>query len=220
MTNPPPPPPGYDAERTRTRTQDADRRPRGRLSNGLMAFVLVDVVLVLAVVVVAVITFSGSDGRPSQPTGPAASATGTQAPGSPAPAEQTPEAPTPGDEPGSPPVPEPVTFASPSRNIGCTIDEAGVRCGIASLAKEPEAVEGCDGTVGFVWDVTAAGVDTPCTPTDQKPAKAPTSVNVLGYGQRATGFGFTCTSAEAGVTCVHDESGRGFLLARAGGRAL
>ena len=178
--------------------------PRPRLSNGMIAFILVDVILVLAVVIVAFVTFRG----PSSPSTPAATTTTSSA------------APTVAGE-----VPAPVertgtarTFASPSGNITCTVDETGARCGIASLANDPAPVEGCDGSVGHVYVVTPEGVpEVPCVSKDEKPAKAKKSVEVLDYGEVVREFGYTCMSEEAGVTCTDDTTGRGFTLARAGG---
>ena len=40
-------------------------------------------------------------------------------------------------------------------------------------------------------------------------------VPALDYGETTSAHGFTCESAESGVTCRHDESGYGFTVARA-----
>jgi hypothetical protein len=181
--------------------------PRPRLSNGMIAFILVDVVLVLAVVIVAFVTFRG----PGAPSSPTATSTTTSSATPSATAGQ--DAPAPVERTGTA-----RTFASPSGNITCTIDENGARCGIANLANDPAPVEGCDGSVGHVYVVTTAGVpEVPCVPKNEKPKKAGKKVDVLGYGEVAREFGYTCTSEEAGVTCTDDTTGRGFTLARAGG---
>lgn len=179
---------------------------RPRLSNGMIAFILVDVVLVLAVVIVAFVTFRG----PGSPSTPAPTTTTARSSASPSAAG---EDPAPVERTGTA-----RTFASPSGNITCTIDETGARCGIASLANDPAPVEGCDGSVGHVYVVTTAGVpEVPCVSKDDKPKKAGKKVDVLDYGAVAREFGYTCTSEEAGVTCTDDTTGRGFTLARAGG---
>lgn len=180
--------------------------PRPRLSNGMIAFILVDVILVLAVVIVAFVTFRG----PSSPSTPTATSTATSS-ATPSAAGQ--DAPAPVERTGMA-----RTFASPSGNITCTIDETGARCGIASLANDPAPVEGCDGSVGHVYVVTTAGVpEVPCVSKDDKPKKAGKKVDVLDYGAVVREFGYTCMSEEAGVTCTDDTTGRGFTLARAGG---
>ena len=179
---------------------------RPRLSNGMIAFILVDVVLVLAVVIVAFVTFRG----PGSPSTPAPTTTTARSSASPSAAG---EDPAPVERTGTA-----RTFASPSGNITCTIDETGARCGIASLANDPAPVEGCDGSVGHVYVVTTAGVpEVPCVSKDDKPKKAGKKVEVLDYGAVVREFGYTCTSEEAGVTCTDDTTGRGFTLARAGG---
>lgn len=184
--------------------------PRPGLSNGMIAFILVDVVLVLAVVIVAFVTFRGPGAPATSPTPPATSATSATSAPAPAPTDAG------GEVPGRSGTP--VTFASPSGNITCSIEETGARCGIASLAKDPAPVDGCDGSVGHVYLVTAEGLpEVPCVAKGDKPKKADKSVNVLGYGQSAREFGYTCLSEEAGVTCTDDATGRGFSLARGGG---
>lgn len=108
-----------------------------------------------------------------------------------------------------------VTFASPSRNIACTIDGAAATCAIAQFSYSPPAVPGCTGTSGHEVQVTADGARWLCT-QGAAPARAGSGVDVLAYGQSIAVNGFTCTSAESGMTCLHDASGRSFSLARGG----
>lgn len=182
---------------------------RKPLGPGLVAFIVIDVVLVLGVVIAAVVLLGGGSGAPgASPTTPVAGATTSVAPSAPV---------TSAVRPGG----TDQRFATPSGNIVCDITADGARCGIASLAQKPAPVDGCDGSVGFVYVVDGSGkVDVPCVPKKELPKKAGKDVNVLGYGQTSAAYGFTCTSEESGMACVDDATGSGFSLARAGGRAL
>lgn len=209
----PPPPPGPPGP--------GGTAARRRMSPGLLAFLIVDVILVIAVVIAAIVILGGDDdtssARPSTTTTAPASPTDDADPSEPA--EPTTE---PGEETTSPegPTDEPTLFASPSGNISCSISAEGARCGIAQLASKPAAIDSCDGTVGYVYVVTESGVEVPCVDKGDRPKKAEGGTTVLDYGEEATGFGYTCESAEDGVTCRYDETGRGFQLARAGGQVF
>jgi len=187
--------------------------PRRPLGPGLVAFIIVDVVLVVGVVVAAFVLLGGDRGGPQaspRTTSPGSSTTAA----SPAPSPSTTGA---SERPGG----TDQRFASPSGNIVCDITSAGARCGIASLAQKPAPIDGCDGSVGFVYVVDETGkVDVPCVPKKELPKKAGKDVNVLGYGQTSSAYGFTCTSDEQGMACVDEVSGSGFQLARAGGRVV
>lgn len=209
---PPPGPPGPGGASTRR-----------RLSPGLLAFLIVDVVLVIAVVIAAIVILGDGDSEPT-----ASPTTTSSAPVSPdattsAPEPSEPTTTEPGTETTSPdegPTDEPTLFASPSGNITCAISAEGARCGIAQLASKPASIDTCDGSVGYVYIVTEAGVEVPCVAKGDRPKTAEGGTSVLDYGKEATGFGFTCESAEDGVTCRNDASGRGFQLARAGGQVF
>lgn len=180
------------------------------LGPGIIAFIVIDVVLVLGVVIAAIILLGGGGDRPGAPgasrTTPAPTVTTTSS----APTTST-------ERPGG----TDQRFATPSGNIVCDITVSGARCGIASLAQKPAPVDGCDGSVGYVYVIDASGkVDVPCVPKKDLPKKGGSDVNVLGYGQRSSAFGFTCTSEESGMSCVDDVTRSGFSLARAGGRVL
>jgi hypothetical protein len=181
------------------------------------------VVLVVAVVLAAIVILGGDDGEPtaspattsSAPVSPDATATTA-----PEPSEPTTQPSTETTPPDEGPTEEPTLFASPSGNITCAISAEGARCGIAQLASKPASIDTCDGSVGYVYIVTEAGVEVPCVAKGDRPKTAEGGTSVLDYGEEATGFGFTCESAEDGVTCRNDASGRGFQLARAGGQVF
>ncbi|WP_157803654.1 hypothetical protein [Luteimicrobium subarcticum] len=112
-------------------------------------------------------------------------------------------------------APVKVRFASPSRNITCAMSKDAVTCDIADLAKTPAPVDGCEGTVGYVATLDAAGkVGAPCAAS--RPAAAPSSVSVLAYGKQRSAGPFTCHSTREGVRCTEKSSGKGFTIAKAG----
>ncbi len=210
----PPPPPGPPGP--------GGAAARRRLSPGLLAFLIVDVILVIAVAIAAIVILGDDDG--DAPLSSPATTTSAP-PSSDTPAPTTPEPSAPTTEPDAEatdegPTDEPTLFASPSGNITCAISAEGARCGIAQLASKPASIDTCDGSVGYVYIVTEAGVEVPCVAKGERPKKAEGGTTVLDYGDEATGFGFTCESAEDGVTCRNDASGRGFQLARAGGQVF
>lgn len=106
-------------------------------------------------------------------------------------------------------------FASPSRNIACTLGSDAVTCTIAEFSYPAPQVEGCDGDVGHALTLTADGARWDCVEGDP-PGPAAADVEVLPYGGSVTVASFTCTSAESGVTCREAESGHSFTLARGG----
>lgn len=180
------------------------RKPLGA---GWITFIVIDVILVVAVLIVAIVVFTGGGrGDDSVATGPTSSAAPQETEASKAPQESGDDASSSSDEV--------TTVASPSGNIVCTITEDEASCSIAELAKKPKKDKSCDGSIGYVYSVSADGVETPCA--DSKPGKAASDVKVLEYGQTASAFGFTCSSEEAGMGCSDDASGHGFRLARAG----
>jgi len=187
----PPPPPGGG-------------KRRRRLTPGWIAFIAVDALLIVAAVIFAVQIF----GAP-----PVRNADTAEGPGTQATAQATEPAPEKTEKP------KPLAqFASPSRNITCSIFDDAVTCGIAELDQQPAPVENCSGTTGYV--VTIAGADgkvaVPCVEARDKPKTAGKKMDVLDYGESVTQGDFTCTSAESGMQCRHDPSGSGFSLARAG----
>lgn len=104
-------------------------------------------------------------------------------------------------------------FASPSRNIACSMSASGAVCEIGEHSFEPPpkpadceldhgtmlAVEGgaraeflCHGDTAFTEDAT-----------------------VVQYGSRITNGLFTCSSSESGMACASASGAHGFELARA-----
>lgn len=185
------------------------RRRRGRLTAGWIAFIAVDAVLLVVAVVFAVQVLGGGSASTEEP-GPGA---GAEAPADQDPGEQDGA----GDDPSQAPAEVLAQFASPSRNITCEITTAGASCGIAELDQQPAPVEGCDGTTGYVVALDGDGrVSLPCVPPSEQPEKASEGADVLEYGESITEGDYTCSSAESGMSCTYDPSGRGFSLARAG----
>lgn len=181
--------------------------PAGRkLTPGWIAFIAIDVALVVAALIFAVNLLGGPDETPggNDPTGVASGGT--------APATDGPAAPEPWAVPAGSAV-----FAAPSGNITCYITDDEARCGIFKLNNQPAPVDTCAGTVGYVATVDAQGnIGYPCIAADQQPQPAAADVQKLAYGQTTTVNGFTCSSADSGMTCVADATGRGFTIAKAG----
>ncbi len=186
------------------------REPRKRrgLTPGWIAFIAVDALLLIVAVVFAIQIFG--DSPSTDPAGPGAGAQATQGTG-----EQGDDATQDGGAAADAEVL--AEFASPSRNITCQITSAGASCGIAELNQQPAPVEGCDGTTGYVVALDGEGqVSLPCVPTAEQPKKAGGGMDVLEYGDSITEGDYTCSSADTGMSCTYDPSGRGFSLARAG----
>ncbi|AEG43849.1 hypothetical protein [Isoptericola variabilis] len=195
-------------------TGGTSRRRKGGLTPGWIAFIAVDALLLIVAVVFAVQIFAGGGGAPTDEAeaGAGAGAQATQEAGEDAQGTEDDAA---ADElPAGEVLAE---FASPSRNITCQITTAGASCGIAELDQQPAPVEGCDGTTGYVVAIDGEGrVSLPCVPSSDQPQKAGDGTSVLEYGQSVTEGDYTCSSAETGMSCTYDPSGRGFSLARAG----
>ncbi|WP_144425622.1 hypothetical protein [Cellulosimicrobium cellulans] len=181
-------------------------RRSDRLSPGWIAFIVVDALLVIGAIVFAIsLLGGGGDDDPAGGATPPPSATAT---------EGTEEAP-----PAEPTVSE--TFASESLNITCEVTDLSATCVIAQLGTQPAPVAGCDGTVGYKVVLGADGsVEQPCVPAAEQPQPAPGGTAVLDYGTSKTVGPFTCDSAETGMTCRDDATGKGFTIARAGIRTL
>jgi len=182
-----------------------------RLPPWLVVFIAFDVLLVAGA---AWLLLGGSSGSDADDAGPSASPTSESSTGA-------------SDAPADPAEPDPsptleidpaeaTVIASPTGNITCSIVPEGVRCGIASLAAEPAPVDGCEGTVGHVVELTSSGVSTPCVPDAEKPAEAGPDVAVLEYGATSEVNNFVCESTESGMRCTDTTTGDGFVLARAG----
>ncbi|WP_454084968.1 hypothetical protein [Georgenia sp. Marseille-Q6866] len=108
------------------------------------------------------------------------------------------------------PEPEAEYFASPSGNIVCALTPDSADCVISNFQYEPEDADCEEEGAGGHLRVEAAGASMPC-----EPLVVAGDVPALDYGETTTAHGFTCESAESGVTCRHDDSGYGFAVARA-----
>ena len=190
---------------------DATLGRRG-LPPSIIAFIVFDVLLVIAAVALA---FSlGSDDADAAGSKPQSSASASASD------EPSADATSPDEDTPSPSqTPDPLDadakqVASPTGNITCTLSPEGAECAIASLAAEPAATDGCEGSVGYVVTLGTSGVDTPCV-TDQ-PSEAGADVPVLGYGDAVAVNNFECVSTESGMKCSNTNTGQGFTLARAG----
>jgi hypothetical protein len=108
---------------------------------------------------------------------------------------------------------EVVAFASPTRNIGCTITPEAANCKIAQYMYETPSLEDCTGNAGNEIEVTAEGAHWVCR-TGSPPPPPSADVPDLDWGDSIAVYGFTCTSENDGVTCTHDETDHTFSLAR------
>ena len=105
----------------------------------------------------------------------------------------------------------PEYFRAPSGNIVCAVTVDSADCVIANFNYDPADADSCsnEGAGGHLR-VESAGSSMPCEPIVVAGEASP-----LAYGETMTAHGYTCGSAESGITCTHDESGYGFTVARA-----
>lgn len=103
-------------------------------------------------------------------------------------------------------------FTLPSRNISCSLTEAGATCWIAQATFTPPPGDGCQWR-GQVVTLDASGVHMPC-PAEQ-PVAGEDGVTVLEYGQSTVVGPWLCTSSDRGLECSSLDDGTGFTLARA-----
>jgi len=113
-------------------------------------------------------------------------------------------------------------FRAPSGNIHCMYfsgdGQAALRCDIQQISGRPPArPRDCDLEYGKAFEVMANA---------QRAARichgdtvADPNLRVLAYGQAWARGGFTCTSAETGITC-RNARGAGFELSRANQRVF
>ncbi len=164
--------------------------PRGPFGPAVVTLIVIDAVLVL--------TFAfmfGQRGLPSPPPGIAERAVSTSSSAT------------------SSPTVEPVRFASPTRNIACTIAPDAANCEISQFMYDAPTLDGCSADVGHEIEVTPEGAHWVCRTASPPPTPGP-EVTDLDWGDSVTEYGYTCSSENDGVTCVHDESGSSFHLAR------
>jgi hypothetical protein len=102
-------------------------------------------------------------------------------------------------------------FVSPSHNIGCVMEDNGVRCDIRDHSwQSPPKPKSCDVDYGGGVAVGKSGRAEFVCAGDTTLEAGP----VLGYGESVRKGRFRCTSEEAGMRCVNKRNGHGFLLAK------
>lgn len=103
-------------------------------------------------------------------------------------------------------------FQSPSKNIGCVATDGYARCDIRDRQWQPPAKPaGCEVDYGQGLLISAgepAGFV--CAGDTALDSDAP----VLAYGAATKRGLVRCESAQAGITCRDEESGRGFFISR------
>ena len=109
----------------------------------------------------------------------------------------------------------PAGFQSPSKNIACQyfdFDKQNIlRCDISAMDTKPRRPADCELDYGGAFEMNAKGAAARICHGDTVMDKA---LPVLGYGEVWQRGGFTCKSAQSGVTCFNADR-RGFSLARA-----
>ena len=172
-----------------------------RLTPAQILLIVVVSVLVLLFVVLLAGRLGGGDERSAAD----ASTTPAQAP-----AASGTATPAPREEDATPPA-ESEYFASPTGNIVCVMTVDSTECVISNFTYEATDAADCgDEGAGGHLRVEPAGASMPC-----EPLIVAGDVPSLPYGEAISAHGYTCESAESGVTCRHDESGYGFSVARA-----
>lgn len=102
-------------------------------------------------------------------------------------------------------------FVSPTRNIGCVMEKTGVRCDIRDHSwPTPPKPQSCELDYGGGVFVGRSGRAQFVCAGDTVLEAGP----VLPYGKSASKGRFRCASSEAGVRCVNQRNGHGFLLSR------
>jgi hypothetical protein len=102
-------------------------------------------------------------------------------------------------------------FQSPSKNIGCAASDNQVRCDIKEHTwKSPVKPADCELDYGGGLVIEAGSTAGFVCAGDTTLNNGP----VLNYGEVNKVGLISCKSTEAGMTCVDDETGRGFFLAR------
>jgi Family of unknown function (DUF6636) len=105
----------------------------------------------------------------------------------------------------------PVSFESPSHNIGCYLAKSGVRCDIrAHTWKPPPKPKSCDLDWGNGLEVGRRGFGRWVCAGDTVLG----GERVLGYRESLRRGRFQCTSYRNGMRCVNLRTDHGFKLAR------
>jgi hypothetical protein len=110
----------------------------------------------------------------------------------------------------------PVGFRSPSGNVHCQLfkdgGDATVRCDIRQMTNAaPPRPRDCEQDWGQAFEIADAA--TSGKRICHGDTVADDALRILAYGAEWEQEGFTCTSEQAGVTCVN-EDGHGFELSR------
>jgi hypothetical protein len=105
----------------------------------------------------------------------------------------------------------PVSFKTPSGNIGCSFYEGEARCDALdySYTPPPQPTD-CDLDWGHAVSVSDDGAGFVCAGDTVFDPDA----HVLAYGQTRRVGDLVCESAESGVTCTHEPGGHGFTISR------
>lgn len=124
-----------------------------------------------------------------------------------------------------------IEFITPSENVGCRLDDEGVRC-VIDETEFPASMEpsGCahglsiQGTQRPEWtcggQATSFGLTNDggawadASPVGEVRSIRGTSYTVLEYGQTVSFAGTTCTSKNTGIECERSTGGHGFKLAK------
>lgn len=107
------------------------------------------------------------------------------------------------------------SFAMPSGNIGCVIDDDGAACQIGDSTFTGPGVPTCD-TGGRLVLMDESGVAVECFAGPEAPIFSDASgLPVLEYGQTSTVGPWLCTSSNSGLECTSRADGTGFRLSRA-----
>ena len=105
----------------------------------------------------------------------------------------------------------PVSFQSPSGNIGCYMDRNGVRCDIAEHTwPTPPKPAWCEVDYGFGLFVGKRRRATLLCAGDTTLHQG----RVLAYGRSVRRGRFRCRSRTDGMRCVNRRNGHGFFLSR------
>ncbi|MBV8304307.1 MAG: hypothetical protein JOZ04_08865 [Acidimicrobiia bacterium] len=104
-------------------------------------------------------------------------------------------------------------FRAPSGNIGCEmLATQSARCdsGDHSWSPPPKPAD-CPLDWGFGLQVATTGdAGFVCAGDTANDPSSP----ILPYGQRSRQGSFVCASAQTGMTCTNEATGRGFFLSR------
>ncbi|MBS1880762.1 MAG: hypothetical protein JST31_14725, partial [Actinobacteria bacterium] len=102
-------------------------------------------------------------------------------------------------------------FVTPTRNIGCVLEERSVRCDIRHHSwPTPRRPKSCELDYGSGVVVGRSGRAQFVCAGDTVLEAGP----VLRYGESIRKGRFRCASSELGVRCVNQRDGHGFLLSK------